>query len=885
MRALQGLVALIGVTRLRAECANACSGNGECGERDQCFCYNGYQANDCSERTCYFGLAHVDSPKGDLNGDGYVNGPLTTVLTGSEVYPWGTTEQYPNADANEGHFYMECSNRGLCNRDTGVCECFDGYDGTACVRKACPEDCSGHGTCETIKELSEWKGYDTRISHSPIVAPLGAHNFDSAIEESYAYDLWDADKSTGCKCDPGYFGADCSLRKCAYGVDPIFYSKMDGVIYQTAVIHLGSKGDRRGQVEGSFNIIFYDAFGEKFVTKEIGVSGSSASAKKVREALQALPDGVISVASTDLGLEAPPAVQVAYQAEGGGIEDPAGANGNGGTGAGSFSATTGAGLGTEMSDAGGKLGHEFTITFNSNPGLLKAIEIDTRQLTAPGNPDYWTAQQRAGQFSTRYSTLIDKVVACMYGSTKLYASNDMSGWMPAGTLVKVGGQELRVEAINEHVVTFGEPYLGQNIMPALSDTGLTASALDSAGDTLTISSVGDWRIAQAIQAGAKLYAGGCPFISADVVVTSGSTSIEIENDHDCQPDIFTGGVPLYTMQSLDGLMGEEVESGQDIYITPGDTCAETQQLMLQRGSADVYVVEPLVDHLSAQVFATAFNANTKTFTIGSIGTTTVPDGTSVFVNGQGPYTVNGQIANNGVAMIVHNNEASKDFMGASSSTPTTSVGSFGGITSVNYPIHKVVSDVNGITAGTHKLAVGGRRYTINEKRSTGKTGTTANSHFVLGDVFTHGLVRVCSKCVTAVNAAGSSVTLSKKVTLALGEQILIGGYVNDDLAMTVTAAVTNAASITTSPGCKNGKIATPATLSGLVSDDTAKDLYKKMNGFGYTGAYCTEDSTGATFQHVSQCSNRGYCQTDSGICKCYAGYTNDNCDTQNAVTL
>merc|ERR1719506_302685 len=244
------------------------------------------------------------------------------------------------------------------------------------------------------------------------------------------------------------------------------------------------------------------------------------------------------------------------------------------------------------------------------------------------------------------------------------------------------------------------------------------------------------------------------------------------------------------MQSLDGLMGEEVESGQDIYITPGDTCAETQQLMLQRGSAHVY--------------ATAFNANTKTFTIGSIGTTTVPDGTSVFVNGQGPYTVNGQIANNGVAMIVHNNEASKDFMGASSSTPTTSVGSFGGITSVNYPIHKVVSDVNGITAGTHKLAVGGRRYTINEKRSTGKTGTTANSHFVLGDVFTHGLVRVCSKCVTAVNAAGSSVTLSKKVTLALGEQILIGGYVNDDLAMTVTAAVTNAASITTSPGCKNG---------------------------------------------------------------------------------
>ena len=28
----------------------------------------------------------------------------------------------------------ECSNAGLCNRDTGKCECFDGYTGLACQR-------------------------------------------------------------------------------------------------------------------------------------------------------------------------------------------------------------------------------------------------------------------------------------------------------------------------------------------------------------------------------------------------------------------------------------------------------------------------------------------------------------------------------------------------------------------------------------------------------------------------------------------------------------------------------------------------------------------------------------------------------------------------------
>merc|ERR1711998_199622 len=144
-------------------------------------------------------------------------------------------------------------------------------------------------------------------------------------------------------------------------------------------------------------------------------------------------------------------------------------------------------------------------------------------------------------------------------------------------------------------------------------------------------------------------------------------------------------------------------------------------------------------------------------------------------------------------------EADDDFMGASSATPATSAGSHGGITGVQYPVHKVVSDVNSITTGTHKLAVGGRRYSIAEKRSAGLTGATANGLLVLGDVFTHGIVRVCEKCVTAVNAAGSAVTLSKEVSLIVGDQILIGDYINDDLAMTVTVAVTNAASITTSP--------------------------------------------------------------------------------------
>lgn len=34
------------------------------------------------------------------------------------------------------------------------------------------------------------------------------------------YEQWDADVIFGCKCDPGYSGADCSQRVCEYGPDP-----------------------------------------------------------------------------------------------------------------------------------------------------------------------------------------------------------------------------------------------------------------------------------------------------------------------------------------------------------------------------------------------------------------------------------------------------------------------------------------------------------------------------------------------------------------------------------------------------------------------------------------------------------------------------------------
>lgn len=88
------LGALAGAAKLVvAECPNACSGHGTCGAYDMCSCYTGYMANDCSERVCSFGLAHVDSPKGDLDMDNDVE--YATVITGSQMYKDGTSELFP----------------------------------------------------------------------------------------------------------------------------------------------------------------------------------------------------------------------------------------------------------------------------------------------------------------------------------------------------------------------------------------------------------------------------------------------------------------------------------------------------------------------------------------------------------------------------------------------------------------------------------------------------------------------------------------------------------------------------------------------------------------------------------------------------------------------
>jgi len=140
--------------------------------------------------------------------------------------PRGTSWNQVKAGSNFEHTpNVECSDGGTCDTSTGECACFAGYEGSACQRTSCPNDCSGHGTCRSNQDFgvdfseAVW-AEQTEQSLTAKVSP--------AIPPSYydyflvTYDnAWDAGMQYGCLCDIGFRGVDCSEVECPTAYDPM----------------------------------------------------------------------------------------------------------------------------------------------------------------------------------------------------------------------------------------------------------------------------------------------------------------------------------------------------------------------------------------------------------------------------------------------------------------------------------------------------------------------------------------------------------------------------------------------------------------------------------------------------------------------------------------
>jgi hypothetical protein len=271
MKTLFLIVALSALAYVSATCPNLCNGHGTCEANDRCVCFSNWQGADCSERVCSYGLAWVDAPSA----------------------------------TNTAHWYAECSNKGVCDRKTGLCECFPGYEGKGCRRSTCPNDCSGHGTCYFINQL---KAAATDPTGRKVEVDYGT--LANTRQDKIWYDNWDANKITGCQCDPYYEGADCSQRMCPRGDNRLttgstnaagqIEAKDQGATYQEIFIGQGTAAAALG---GEFTLTFKDLYGGVWETDTIQLDSDGDAtgtfftpaniATRIKEELENLPNDVI----------------------------------------------------------------------------------------------------------------------------------------------------------------------------------------------------------------------------------------------------------------------------------------------------------------------------------------------------------------------------------------------------------------------------------------------------------------------------------------------------------------------------------------------------------------------------------------------------------------
>jgi len=125
------------------------------------------------------------------------------------------------------HAQEQVHGQQLQHKTTTTFPATTGYAGAACQRSVCPNDCNGHGVCQTQKQLAD--DYSHNADDNAVSSQFATPDADKDCVDctgtpnsGAVYDsAWDSGRSVGCKCDSGFAGPDCSLRECPSEDDPL----------------------------------------------------------------------------------------------------------------------------------------------------------------------------------------------------------------------------------------------------------------------------------------------------------------------------------------------------------------------------------------------------------------------------------------------------------------------------------------------------------------------------------------------------------------------------------------------------------------------------------------------------------------------------------------
>merc|ERR1712070_1062034 len=141
------------------------------------------------------------------------------------------------------------------------------------------------GDIYTFTEVEE-----SCMQQSLITSNVVSRSANTDIYNGQQYQLWDASKIQGCKCDLGYDGPDCSHRISPHGDDPLTTVKSNMMKQAVKIYGKSSATFIREQ----FLMVYHDPYGGIWRTDAIdGTTNDNIAASRVQDALRALPNEVL----------------------------------------------------------------------------------------------------------------------------------------------------------------------------------------------------------------------------------------------------------------------------------------------------------------------------------------------------------------------------------------------------------------------------------------------------------------------------------------------------------------------------------------------------------------------------------------------------------------